>query len=50
LPADWQFKHGAKRWEISKTRHKRLDLSRLLNVVLTVDYGFTYASVEPATP
>jgi hypothetical protein len=50
LPPDWVFAHGVKPWEVSKERHKRLDLSRLLNVVLTVDYSFTYASAGPTTP
>lgn len=49
LPADWTFTDGAKPWAISKLRHKRLDLGKLLNVVLTVDYRFEYASVAPVS-
>jgi hypothetical protein len=50
LPADWTFIDGTTRWAISKARHKRLDLAKLLNVVLTVDYQFEYASVAPSLP
>ena len=50
LPDDWTFTSGTNPWAISATRHKRLDLAKLLNVVLTVDYEFTFASVVPPAP
>ena len=40
-PEGWTFSDGATPWAVSPTRQKRLDLSKLLNVVLTVDYGYT---------
>jgi len=46
LSPEWTVIDGAKGWAISPARHPRLDLAKLLNVVLTVDYQFTFASVE----
>ena len=46
LPPEWTFTDGVKRWAVSSAKHRRLDLAKLLNVVLTVDYEFAFASVE----
>ena len=50
LPEDWTFTDGQTPWGISNTRHKRLDLVKLLNVVLRIDYKFTVALGVNAQP
>jgi hypothetical protein len=50
LPSGWTFTDGATPWVVDATRHKRLDLSKVLNVVITLDYQFAFASLAPGSP
>jgi len=45
-PDGWALADGGKGWAVSPIRQKRLDLSKLLNVVLTVDYTFKAVSAD----
>ena len=40
LPKDWTLVEGAKPWAIAPQGHRVLDLTNLLNVVLSVDYRY----------